>query len=139
MAGSSAKVADLVAEIAAASNEQAQGIDQINTAVTEMDKVTQQNAANAEESASAAEELTAQAETMKGMVGELVAIVGRSAKAQNAGSSGGNHSQKRAKPHQAISSAINKLTSKAGSANKSAKPLPEAVVPLDDDRQFSDF
>ena len=41
--------------------------------MTEMDKVTQQNAANAEESASAAEELTAQAETMKGMVDELVA------------------------------------------------------------------
>ena len=46
--GSAAKVADLVAEIAAASNEQAQGIDQVNTAVGQMDKVTQQNAANAE-------------------------------------------------------------------------------------------
>ena len=50
VAESSAKVADLVAEIAAASNEQAQGIDQVNTAVAEMDKVTQQNAASAEES-----------------------------------------------------------------------------------------
>ena len=48
---SAAKVADLVSEIAAASREQAQGIDQVNKAVTEMDKVTQQNAANAEESA----------------------------------------------------------------------------------------
>ena len=76
VAGSSAKAADLVAEIAAASNEQAQGINQINTAVTELDKVTQQNAANAEESASAAEEMSAQAETMLGMVGELVAMVG---------------------------------------------------------------
>ena len=73
VADSSAKVDDLVAEIAAASSEQAQGIEQINTAVTEMDKVTQQNAANAEESASAAEELSAQAETMKGMVAELLA------------------------------------------------------------------
>ena len=40
-------------EISAASAEQAQGIDQVNTAVSQMDKVTQQNAANAEESASA--------------------------------------------------------------------------------------
>ena len=46
---SAAKVAGLVSEIAAASSEQAQGIDQINKAVAEMDKVTQQTAANAEE------------------------------------------------------------------------------------------
>ena len=65
-----------MAGIAAASHDQAQGIGQINTAVTELDKVTQQNAANAEESASAAEEMSAQAETMLGMVGELVAMVG---------------------------------------------------------------
>ena len=139
VAGSSAKAADLVAEISAASSEQAQGIGQINTAVTEMDKVTQQNAANAEESASAAEEMSAQAETMKSMVDELVAIVGRSGKAQKADPRSGRQAPKSAKPHQAISSAITKLTSKAGSAKKSAKPLPEAVIPLDDDQRFSDF
>ena len=44
---------ELVGEISAASHEQAQGIEQINMAVSEMDKVVQQNAANAEESASA--------------------------------------------------------------------------------------
>ena len=73
--GPAAKVIELVAEIAAASSEQAQGIDQVNMAVTEMDKVTQQNAANAEESASAAEEISAQAEQMKGMVDELAVMV----------------------------------------------------------------
>jgi hypothetical protein len=41
-----------------------------------MDKVTQQNAANAEESASASEELSAQAVSMKEIVGQLVAMVG---------------------------------------------------------------
>ena len=41
-----------------------------------MDKVTQQNAANAEESASASEELSAQAESMKEVVNQLVALVG---------------------------------------------------------------
>jgi len=70
------KVGELVGEISAASNEQAQGIDQINKAVSEMDKVVQKNAASAEESASAAEEMNAQAETMKGYVGELMALVG---------------------------------------------------------------
>ncbi len=42
---------ELVGEIAAASNEQAEGIQQVNTAVAEMDKVTQQNAATSEEMA----------------------------------------------------------------------------------------
>jgi len=47
----------LVGEIAAASQEQSQGIEQINKTVSEMEKVIQKNAANAEESASAAEEI----------------------------------------------------------------------------------
>ncbi len=72
---SSTKVAQLVNEIASASEEQAQGIDQINTAVTQMDQVTQKNAANAEESASASEELSAQAEELNGMVARLEVLV----------------------------------------------------------------
>ena len=139
VAGSSAKAGDLVAEIAAASNEQAQGIDQVNTAVAEMDKVTQQNAANAEESASAAEEMSAQAETMKGMVDELVGIVGNSGNARKAGSRGERQAPRSAKPHKAIATAVNKLKSKAGAAKKLAQPLAEAVIPLDDDKGFSDF
>ncbi len=71
IAGSNAKVDTLIAEIAAASQEQSQGIDQVNTAVAQMDKVTQQNAANSEESASAAEELSSQAEELQGMVAQF--------------------------------------------------------------------
>jgi methyl-accepting chemotaxis protein len=71
------KVNELVREIAAASQEQAQGVSQINKALAEMDRIVQQNAANAEESASASEELSAQAQQMKGAVGELVDLVGR--------------------------------------------------------------
>jgi methyl-accepting chemotaxis protein len=70
------KVGDLVAEITAASQEQAQGIEQINKAVAEMDKVIQQNAASAEESASASQEMSSQAEQMKGFVSELIALLG---------------------------------------------------------------
>jgi methyl-accepting chemotaxis protein len=69
------KTGNLIGEIAAASSEQAQGIDQVNTAVGQMDKVTQSNAANAEESASASEELSAQAETMNGVVNDLIGLV----------------------------------------------------------------
>jgi methyl-accepting chemotaxis protein len=69
------QVDDLVAEIAAASKEQSQGIVQVNTAVSQMDKVTQSNAANAEESASAAEELNAQADTLRAAVQDLEQLV----------------------------------------------------------------
>lgn len=72
------KIGQLIDEIATASQEQAHGIAQINIAVAEMDKVTQQAAANAEESASAAEELNAQAEQTQGYVYELSAVVGGS-------------------------------------------------------------
>jgi methyl-accepting chemotaxis protein len=71
IAGSAKKVNDLIAEIAAASQEQSAGIEQINTAVAQMDKVTQQNAANSEESASAAEELSSQAEELKNMIAQF--------------------------------------------------------------------
>jgi methyl-accepting chemotaxis protein len=72
---SAVTVTHLVNEIAAATSEQAQGVDQVNTAVAQMDKVTQQNAASAEESASAAEQLSAQARQLDNMVGELVNLI----------------------------------------------------------------
>jgi methyl-accepting chemotaxis protein len=66
----------LIGEIAAASQEQVRGIEQINKTVAEMNKVVQKNAASAEESASASEEMNAQAEQMKGFVNNLVVLVG---------------------------------------------------------------
>jgi methyl-accepting chemotaxis protein len=72
----SGKVGKLVEEIAAASIEQSQGIEQVNRAVAEMDKVVQQVASTAEESASASEEMHAQAEQAREFVKGLVAIVG---------------------------------------------------------------
>ena len=55
------KVTDLVGEIAVASNEQAEGIKQVNQGLSQIEKVTQQNTATSEQSASAAEELSSQA------------------------------------------------------------------------------
>ena len=59
------KTTDLVAEIAAASNEQSQGIGQINQGLSQIENVTQQNTANAEESAAASEELASQAQHLR--------------------------------------------------------------------------
>ncbi len=70
------KVGTLVREIANASKEQAHGIDQINNAVSQMDKVTQAIAANSEESASASEELSAQAHDLSTMIGSLSQVIG---------------------------------------------------------------
>lgn len=70
------KVSTLISEIAAASREQSTGIEQINTSVTQMDKVTQANAAGAEESAAASEELTSQAMKLQSVVEELSKLVG---------------------------------------------------------------
>jgi methyl-accepting chemotaxis protein len=64
----STKVTDIVAEIAAASTEQAQGIAQINIGLGQIDKVTQQNTASAEECAAAAEELSGQVTNLNGML-----------------------------------------------------------------------
>ena len=73
------QVDELVTEVAGASREQTQGITQINTAVSQMDKVTQSNAASAEESAAAAEELNSQSEIMKHSVAKLLELVGGAA------------------------------------------------------------
>ena len=69
------QVDERAGEVASASEEQSHGISQVNIAVTEMDKVTQSNAASAEESAAAAEELTAQAESLKEAVSQLLLLV----------------------------------------------------------------
>ena len=67
-----------IAQIADASQEQAQGLSQVTLAVSQMDKVTQTNAAAAEESAAAAEELNAQATVLRAAVSELEKMAGSS-------------------------------------------------------------
>ncbi len=64
----STKVAEFLGEIASASKEQAQAIDQITEGLDQIDQVTQGNTASAEESASAAEELAGQAQQLKAMI-----------------------------------------------------------------------
>ncbi|MGB8167424.1 MAG: methyl-accepting chemotaxis protein, partial [Chthoniobacteraceae bacterium] len=66
----------VVAEIASASGEQAEGVSQINLAVTQMDKVTQNNAASAEECAASSEELNSQAELLQQTANALQNLVG---------------------------------------------------------------
>ena len=147
VASSTGKMGELVEEIAAASNEQAQGIDQISKAVAEMDKVVQQNAANAEESAAASEELNAQAEQMKSYVNDLVEVIG----GQNAKSAGSGLLAKakmklNRNPARSISPAAMPPASrvarlpakptgraKAGGMAGAAKMRPDQAIPFDED------
>ncbi len=65
----------LIEEVTNASREQSQGIDQVTTTVSDMDKVTQNTASSAEESAAASEEMSAQAISMMNMVEQLVKVI----------------------------------------------------------------
>lgn len=138
------KVGTLVSEVASATNEQAQGIEQINTAVAQMDQVTQSNAANSEEAASASEELSAQAAELNEMVNALVRVVdGASNSRDKAPSSfsdtGALQRHRTALPEtsQRVSPVKRKPVIQA--AHNAPKTLaPHEVIPLDDD-DLKDF
>jgi methyl-accepting chemotaxis protein len=138
---SAGKITTLIAEISAASKEQAQGIDQVNTAVSEMDKVVQQNAADSEESASAAEELSSQAEEMKKMVAELTELVGgASGNEKSAGyralAAGSSRSGKRLSiSGKRSGGGVQKLQAPR---NNGPAQRADQVIPLDED-EFKDF
>ncbi len=144
-------VAELINEVTVASNEQAQGVEQINAAVAQMDKVTQTNAANSEESAAASEELSAQANELKSAVNVLVGIVGGAS-----GAAQGRVTQQAHKKPLALSSGggagessshfgFNRATPKpsprpAQQSSGGGKPKvvnPDELIPMDDD--FKDF
>ena len=132
---SSVKVGELVSEIAAASDEQAQGIEQINRAVSEMDKVVQQVAANAEESASASEEMSAQSLEMKATVRELSTLIS---------GKGGKDDDEPPLPIAHKTRPAQRPTQSKGSRKllprKATQPDPMKVLPLDDDEEdFKDF
>ena len=133
---SASKVGQLIGEVSAASNEQAQGIDQVNTAVAEMDKVVQQNAANAEESASASEELSSQALELNNMVGELQTIVGGSDTID-----GQQHTYAAPPAHHQPTPTRKPILAAhkpAPMKHKASTAKPDEVIPLDDD-DFSEF
>jgi len=75
VAESNARMTEFIAKITDSSREQASGVGQISNAVSEMNQITQQNAANAEESASASEEMKTHAKNMRIYSDELAALI----------------------------------------------------------------
>ncbi|MHC4639607.1 MAG: methyl-accepting chemotaxis protein [Planctomycetota bacterium] len=139
------KTTDLVSEIAAASQEQAQGIDQVNTAMAQMDKVTQQNAANAEESASASEELSAQAEQMDQIVQELATMVGGASEKRTGSSTRNvaNKTQEQVSNRHDLSKSDHVFHNIADGMAKKAKTKVaakvEKAIPMNDDNSNDDL
>ena len=129
---------ELAAEVANASNEQTQGIIQINAAVGEMDKVTQSNAANAEESAAAAEELNAQAGTMRQSVAALLELVDGQSRT-TASETGPSISRASHKPatFSAAKQPIHKSNGNGHPAKQPQLAARKTEIPMDDD--FKNF
>jgi methyl-accepting chemotaxis protein len=132
-----AKVNELVAGIAAASTQQAQGIEQVNMAVADMDKVVQQVAANGEESASASEEMTAQADQMKGFVTDLIHLVGGRV------SQFGNRMNKTGERDNTAQSGPviprRRGSTKNRTPGDAGRIKPNKVIPFDEEDDFKDF
>ncbi len=134
------KVGSLVDEISAASLEQSQGIEQIGKAVSDIESVTHQNAANAQQSASASEELNAQAEQLKEMAYELLCTGRGECLADEHmlhSSDPSRINETKRNVFQAVKSLPdNRVKEKKKSEKKEISP--EQMIPLDDD-DFSDF
>lgn len=139
---------DLMKEIAAASSEQTTGINHVNTAVTELDKVTQQNSAAAEESSAAAEELTAQAATLDEVVSALSRLVYGGAKESYSLLNTSSHNKSVTNGAAAIikrktvsltgNEQLHSSPIKAVGSNGSKHISPTQIIPLDD-ADFQNF
>ena len=146
VASGSSKMVDLVTEIAAASNEQAHGIGQISKAVNDMDRVVQQNAANAEESASASKELHGQAQLMQTFIARLMSLVKGAESSNGTGRAYDSVAKKLPVPVKSRSAAkVSRVSQSNGSQRKDnlvraghSKSGAAAVIPFDGE-DMSDF
>ncbi|WP_419903925.1 methyl-accepting chemotaxis protein [Kiloniella sp.] len=122
---SSKRVADIISEIAASSREQASGVEEINTAITTMDEMTQQNAALVEQSSAAARTLEEQAEGLVDLIGFFTTEETKDGKGQKL------KEVKAAKKTAAPRAAPKKVSAlKSGSS---------AAVAVEDDDDWSEF
>lgn len=127
------EVAELMQEIAASSNEQSEGINQINKAVAEIDEVTQSTAANAEEAATASQQLNAQTQALNTVIESLTVLV--------SGGIAGGHSFRTGKPTKQRITNSNQFTDRTRQFTKNITAgkvhfKPEHVIPFDDEKEI---
>ena len=119
------KTSNLISEVSISAKEQSEGMNQIATAMGEIDQITQQNAATSEEAAAASEELNAQAHSMKETVGVIAKMVGFAQEHVH------NNTPKKQKKALAKPSA--KLPNKKASSQRNTARNDNDVFPLDED------
>lgn len=124
------QVTQLVSEVSVAGEEQTQGISQINISISEMDKVTQVNAASTEESASACEELNSQASELKSIVSELKNLIGGKNEDTRLALSAGQNATSATGRRRMLHQPPNLLK---GNPGEGRELNPERIIPLDDD------
>jgi methyl-accepting chemotaxis protein len=138
--GAAGKVNDIVSEIAVASQEQSRGIDQVNTAVSEMDKVVQVAAANAEESSSAAEELSSQSEDLAGLVGRFTLTRSQGRRVDRSEAPVRGRGQIAQAPVRRAGAPQRRVAAAAPSNSAASKRrTAEELIPLASDPDFQDF
>lgn len=157
VAEDSMRIGSMISEISTASQDQAKGIEHINSSVSRIDTVTQNNAAAAEESAAASEELSAQAEVMRATVNNLLHLVGGAGEPKKAPSQSkkGKDKSTGKKMVQATDAEAKRTKQMAASAKTAQKTAPktsqkqlpqlpakpstaEDIIPFDDE-EFEDF
>lgn len=135
----------LVAEIAAAAKEQSQGITHVGVAMTQMDKVTQGNAASAEQTSSAADELSGQARLLQDAVEHLHELIASTSRPEGDGSPSKRGVAHRIAARQAASSISEDAASRQPATMR--RRVPNIVMPEDrrrpvvaeDDGNFRNF
>ncbi len=125
------KVDSLVAEIAGASREQSDGLVQVNLAVSQMDSITQSNAATAEESASAAAEMRAQSGSLQQLVADLRALAGARGAQSGSTDAHGHGATTHAAP--GTSAPRPKAAPRASRAKQAARPLASQTASASND------
>ena len=140
------KVAGLVDEISTASAEQAKGIEQINTGLSQIDQVTQSSAANADESANANQKLAGQAKELKTVASELEMLIGlsnsdskqmKSAKKKGKGKSNDGQLNAGDQAFHDIAHSSTKIKESQDFAIRPASTNAEEAIPFGDD--FGEF
>jgi methyl-accepting chemotaxis protein len=142
------KVTTLTNEISTASTEQSDGVNAVNASVQQMDQVTQQNAATAEEVATTSEEMSSQSQTLLELIADLESQVNgkHKSKLQNGQNNFTGHED--IKPYvkrEHSSSLANANRGRNGDHGKSQNITPESVIPMEENvivehsERFNDF
>jgi ABC-type transporter Mla subunit MlaD len=137
--GQVSRVVQVMAEIAAGSEQQRVGASQINRSVEEMSRLTQQNAATSEESASTAEELASQARTLLDLVSGFRLTHAHGAAPVRPAPRPHAVGARAARPSVIVKAPDSHQSHKNGNGAGNGRTAMKAFIPFDDDGALGEF